>query len=144
MRLPDNCRFEHPGGSSNPFGGANSNRFGALSSGGGGGSNNRDTQSKYRFTKESVRVDLTDERPWWILSSYGPGKEAPDQLFGGYPQEQSFEEIRLLVQSASNPQEAVCYNALPLPSTLVPLLTPHSYKASSLYINRPSSRYRTH
>lgn len=123
MRSPDNCRFEHPGSSSNAFGGANSNRFGALSSGGGSGSNNRDTQSKYRFTKESVRVDLTEERPWWILSSYGPGKEAPDQLFGGYPQEQSFEEIRLLVQSAPNPQEAVRYDALPLRSTLVPLLT---------------------
>lgn len=31
----------------------------------------------------------------WALSAYGPGKDAPRQLFGGYPREQSFEEMRL-------------------------------------------------
>ncbi|KAK8038262.1 CCCH zinc finger domain-containingprotein [Apiospora phragmitis] len=101
-----NCRFEHPGASSNPFGGTNSNRFGALSSGGGGGGSSNGP-NKYKITKESIRTDLADERPTWIMSAYGPGKDAPDQLFGGYPREQSFEELRLHVQSSANPQQAL-------------------------------------
>ncbi|KAK6855931.1 CCCH zinc finger domain-containing protein [Apiospora arundinis] len=101
----DNCRFEHPGASSNPFGGTNNNRFGALSSGGGGGSTT--AANKYKITKESIRTDLADERPTWIMSAYGPGKDAPEQLFGGYPREQSFEELRLLVQTSPNPQQAL-------------------------------------
>ncbi|KAK8034292.1 hypothetical protein PG993_009287 [Apiospora rasikravindrae] len=103
--LPASCRFEHPGASSNPFGGASNNRFGALSSGGGGGSNNG--PNKYKITKEAIKTDLADERPAWIMSAYGPGKDAPDQLFGGYPREQSFEELRLHVYSSANPQQAL-------------------------------------
>ena len=49
----------------------------------------------YLIEKGHIQVDLTTERPLWILSSYGPGKQAPEQLFGGYPREQSFEEMRL-------------------------------------------------
>lgn len=33
--------------------------------------------------------------PEWIFSAYGPGKNAPRQLFGGPQREQSFEEMRL-------------------------------------------------
>lgn len=106
--LPANCRFEHPGTTSNPFGGTNTNRFGALSSGGGGGSNNG--SNKYKITKEAIKTDLADERPTWIMSAYGPGKDAPDQLFGGYPREQSFEELRLHVTTSANPQQAVCFS----------------------------------
>ena len=44
----------------------------------------------------AIISDLSTERPGWILSCYGPGKNAAGQLFGGYPQEQSFEEMRFL------------------------------------------------
>lgn len=37
---------------------------------------------------------MSKERPHWILSAYAPGREAPIQLFGGLPREQSFEELR--------------------------------------------------
>lgn len=45
--------------------------------------------------KQIIRADLTSERPMYILSAYGPGRNAPEQLFGGQPREQSFEELRL-------------------------------------------------
>ncbi|KAK8046900.1 hypothetical protein PG996_014964 [Apiospora saccharicola] len=104
-RNGSNCRFDHPGATSNPFGGNNNNRFGALSSGGGGGSTN--ITNKYKITKDAIKTDLADERPTWIMSAYGPGKDAPDQLFGGYPREQSFEELRLHVTTSANPQQAL-------------------------------------
>ena len=46
----------------------------------------------------------------WILSSYGPGRDAPLQLFGGYPREQSFEELRLhhyVLAAAGNQGQAI-------------------------------------
>lgn len=51
--------------------------------------------SRYKLEKEKIINDLTKERPLYILSAYGPEKEIPIQLFGGYPREQSFEELRL-------------------------------------------------
>ncbi|KAH8673449.1 hypothetical protein BX600DRAFT_433078 [Xylariales sp. PMI_506] len=103
-----NCRFEHPGANQNPFGAPNNNnRFGALNSGGGAGGGFRDTTNPYKITKDGIKIDLVDERPHWILSSYGPGKDAPEQLFGGFPREQSFEEIRLSMMSSPNPQQAL-------------------------------------
>ena len=57
-----------------------------------------------------VRDDLTSERPQWILSAYGPGRNVPRQLFGGSVREQSFEEMRLhhyLAAASGNPQKAV-------------------------------------
>lgn len=60
--------------------------------------------------KDVIQRDLADERPAWILSAYGPGKDAPEQLFGGYPREQSPEEIRLHYMQGlmtGNPQGAV-------------------------------------
>ena len=42
-----------------------------------------------------MKKDLTEDRPRYILSAYAPEKDLPIQLFGGYPREQSFEELRL-------------------------------------------------
>lgn len=106
-----NCRFDHPGSTStsNPFSAASSNPFSALSSAGGGGRKNttKDGANPYKITADQIETDLSDERPGWILSAYGPGKDAPEQLFGGYPREQSFEEIRLHVTSSPDPQKAL-------------------------------------
>ena len=121
-----NCRFEHPGANQNqnqnPFGAPssnNNNRFGALSNTGGGGGwgggagggsgsgGAAGATNPYKITKDGLKLDLADERPPWILSSYGPGKDAPEQLFGGYPREQSLEEVRLYVMGSANPQQAV-------------------------------------
>ncbi|KAI0129096.1 hypothetical protein BJ170DRAFT_594914 [Xylariales sp. AK1849] len=104
-----NCRFEHPGANPNPFGGPSNNRFNALSTGaGGGGSNNyADGTYPYQIKRDAIKIDLLEERPSWILSSYGPGKDAPAQLFGGFPREQSFEEIRLSVVSSADQQQAL-------------------------------------
>lgn len=68
------------------------------------------TDPPYGLTVDLIQRDLRDECPPWILSCYGPGKDAPEQLFGGYPREQCFEEIRLhYMQGAmsGNPQGAV-------------------------------------
>ncbi|KAI0141878.1 hypothetical protein GGR57DRAFT_395503 [Xylariaceae sp. FL1272] len=102
------CRFDHSvvntNQTSNSFGPSN-NRFNALSN-----TNStrgaEDLATRYKISKDLIKTDLTTELPQWILSSYGPGRDAPEQLFGGYPREQSFEEIRLHVQSATNPQQA--------------------------------------
>ena len=51
--------------------------------------------SRYKLDKGTINNDLIKERPQWILSAYGPGRDAPLQLFGGHPREQSFEELRL-------------------------------------------------
>lgn len=66
--------------------------------------------AKYSLAPDVIEKDLTIEAPQWILSAYAPGRDAPEQLFGGYPREQSFEELRLhyLVGKASgNEQQAV-------------------------------------
>ena len=47
-------------------------------------------------TVEIIKLDLT-EKPTWILSSYGPGKDPPCQLIDG--KDVSPEEMRLLAQS---------------------------------------------
>ncbi|KAI1456117.1 hypothetical protein F4805DRAFT_433903 [Annulohypoxylon moriforme] len=102
------CRFDHPGDNapaSNPFGAPNSNanRFSALNSGGGG---NKPQENPYKITADIIKGDLLVERPPWPLSCYGPGREAPEQLFGGYPREQSLEEVMVYIKSASNQQQA--------------------------------------
>ncbi|KAI1878402.1 uncharacterized protein JN550_000584 [Neoarthrinium moseri] len=104
-----NCRFEHPGAAPNPFSQGGGNRFNALSSGGGGsgGGGRADGTYPYKITKDAIKIDLLDERPQWILSSYGPGRDAPEQLFGGFPREQSFEEIRLSFLTSANPQQTL-------------------------------------
>ncbi|KAH7028809.1 uncharacterized protein B0I36DRAFT_126330 [Microdochium trichocladiopsis] len=127
-----NCRFEHPGANNsnpfgsrpnnnanpfgsassssnaNPFGAAsnnNNNRFGAFGSGAGNNANRPD-DNPWKITKESIEIDLARERPTWILSCYGPGRDAPEQLFGGPDREQSLEEARLFVMSQPDPQAA--------------------------------------
>lgn len=108
------CRFEHPGANRQ-----NANPFSALS---GGGNSNRgafggpatSAPATYSLNKDTIYKDLTEERPSWILSAYGPGRDAPEQLWGGYPIEQSFEEARLhfmMGQMAGNPQGAVSSSA---------------------------------
>ncbi|GAW22593.1 hypothetical protein ANO14919_121330 [Xylariales sp. No.14919] len=100
-----NCRFEHPGANanSNPFGGPGGNRFNALNT---TSTRPQDGTNPYKVTKESIKIDLAEERPTWILSCYGPGKEAPEQLFGGYPREQSLEEVMVHIRGAANQQQA--------------------------------------
>jgi nucleoporin NUP42 len=63
----------------------------------------------YSLDKAGILADLTTEKPQWILSAYGPGRNAPIELFDG-PREQSFEEMRLLhyiAVASGNPQQAV-------------------------------------
>lgn len=67
---------------------------------------------RYLIKAVDIKDDLTPGkgRPQWIFSCYGPGKNAPVQLFGGPEREQSFEEMRALhyaAEAAGNPQEAI-------------------------------------
>lgn len=69
---------------------------------------------RYNIKLDSIEKDLTVETPQWILSAYGPGRDAPGQLFGGALREQSFEEMRLHyvdARAAGNEQQAVCSHA---------------------------------
>lgn len=69
-----------------------------------------DTSCRYKLDKSIITVDLGKERPIWILSAYGPGKESPIQLFGGPIREQSFEELRLRhyhLAASGNQQQAI-------------------------------------
>ena len=109
-RYGDNCRFEHPGksnGSQNPFSPLNG---GGNSGGGGVAKTLEEKLSKYNLSLDAMEKDLTTERPTWILSAYGPGKNAPEQLFGGFPREQSPEEVRLgfyAAKASGNEQQAL-------------------------------------
>ncbi|KAI1139447.1 hypothetical protein F5Y05DRAFT_381964 [Hypoxylon sp. FL0543] len=100
------CRFEHPGANMNPnpFGApsSNTNRFSALNNTAGG----RSQEIPYKLSKDAIKLDLTGERPAWLLSCYGPGRDAPEQLFGGYPREQSLEEVMVYIRGSSNQQQA--------------------------------------
>lgn len=65
----------------------------------------------FSLDSATIKQDLTTDRPQWILSAYGPGRHAPEQLFGGPAREQSFEEMRLLhyiAAASGNAQPAVC------------------------------------
>ncbi|KAG7417119.1 Nucleoporin AMO1 [Fusarium oxysporum f. sp. rapae] len=101
-KFGNSCRFEHvnPNNRNQP-----SNRFGAL-----GGGSNQNPADKYNITTDTIEKDLTNEVPQWILSAYAPGRDAPGQLFGGYPREQSFEELRLhfmMGKASGNEQQAL-------------------------------------
>ncbi|POR36964.1 Uncharacterized protein TPAR_02832 [Tolypocladium paradoxum] len=107
-KFGNSCRFEHPARNQPQ------NRLGTLSGGGGGGASGGPDQdpiaTKYGITTAIIEKDLTTEKPQWILSAYAPGRDAPDQLFGGYPREQSFEELRLHYmagKAAGNEQQAL-------------------------------------
>ncbi|PNY28870.1 Uncharacterized protein TCAP_01204 [Tolypocladium capitatum] len=106
-KFGNSCRFEHPARNQPQ------NRFGALSGGGVGGDSRGANQdpiaTKYGISPAGIETDLSTEKPQWILSAYAPGRDAPDQLFGGYPREQSFEELRLHYmagKAAGNEQQA--------------------------------------
>ncbi|KAK3299509.1 uncharacterized protein B0H64DRAFT_388677 [Chaetomium fimeti] len=114
-RFGNNCKFEHP-----PKGGQqqqqnytnNNNRFGPLSGQSNQGMSGRGSDSPPYpgLTVDAIERDLRAELPGWILSCYGPGRDAPEQLWGGYPREQSFEEIRLhflMGALTGNPQGAL-------------------------------------
>ncbi|KAB5542511.1 hypothetical protein GE09DRAFT_1135439 [Coniochaeta sp. 2T2.1] len=85
------CRNDHIDANTQP---QTSNRFGPLS-GGTSSAMGGQADIPYHLSKDMIQRDLAEERPSWILSAYGPGKDAPEQLFGGFPREQSVEEIRL-------------------------------------------------
>lgn len=113
-RFGDQCKFEHPGRSTNA---TSRNPFAPLQNNPGpqggpnplrGSSTTRDLP--YKLDKATITNDLSKERPEWILSAYGPGRDAPLQLFGGHPREQSFEELRLRhyeLAAQGNQQQAV-------------------------------------
>lgn len=66
------------------------------------------TFARYSLDRAIIVNDLRDH-PEWVLSAYGPGKDAPAQLFGGI-REQSFEEMRLYhyqAAAAGKEQQAV-------------------------------------
>ncbi|RCI13112.1 hypothetical protein L249_0054 [Ophiocordyceps polyrhachis-furcata BCC 54312] len=130
-KFGNNCRFEHPA----PRSQSQPNRFSALSSAtssAGRGpqaellgktqspssptrTRTMDAQltciaAKYSISAEAITRDLTIDKPPWILSAYAPGREAPEQLFGGFPREQSFEEVKLhymLGKASGNEQQAL-------------------------------------
>ncbi|KAK1828745.1 nucleoporin AMO1 [Podospora conica] len=107
-RNGDNCRFEHPGRNAPSTG----NRFGPLAGTSAMGSmNNRGNDPPpYGLSEDLIRRDLENELPSWLFSAYGPGRDAPEQLFGGPAREQSAEEIRwhyLQAAASGNPQQAV-------------------------------------
>ncbi|KAL4951448.1 hypothetical protein BDW69DRAFT_39128 [Aspergillus filifer] len=121
-RYGNRCKYEHPGQQQQQQGFTSGNRFGALSSGGGSGFGSRASsaqsqQSKqepanYGVTAEDIKTDLLagKGRPDWIFSCYGPGRNAPKQLFGGPDREKSFEELRLRHYEAAatgNPGPAI-------------------------------------
>ncbi|KAL4785938.1 hypothetical protein BJX76DRAFT_323081 [Aspergillus varians] len=120
-RYGGRCKYEHPGQQQQTFTGGN--RFGALSGGGSGfssrASSGQSQQSKqsqelanYGVTADDIKADLVagKGRPDWVFSCYGPGRNAPRQLFGGPQREQSFEELRLRHYEAAatgNPGPAI-------------------------------------
>lgn len=125
-KFGDNCKYQHPGADSRPQ--QNQNSFAALNNGQNDGRNNArpsaltrgdhyrpggnaDRQPvTYGVTKENIAADLVNEKPQWPFSAYGPGRDAPRQLFGGFPIEQSFEEMRVmhyLAEAQGNVQSSV-------------------------------------
>ena len=71
---------------------------------------------RYKLDRDVISRDLTDDRPLYILSAYGPGRDAPLQLFGGVQREQSFEELRTrhYELTAQGKQQAAVEEALTL------------------------------
>ncbi|KAI9768780.1 MAG: hypothetical protein M1835_006811 [Candelina submexicana] len=116
-KFGERCKFEHPRNYNSVQG---QNRFSALQSSESNSASNRavpafggsaGTRSvPYSLSKDVIHNDLAKELPQWILSAYGPGRDAPIQLFGGFPREQSFEEMRLhhyLAAAVGNEQQAL-------------------------------------
>ncbi|PHH73119.1 hypothetical protein CDD80_4028 [Ophiocordyceps camponoti-rufipedis] len=109
-KFGSSCRFQHPSrNQSQPSQPSQPNRFSPLS--GSGGRGNQDSVlEKYSISSAAITKDLTEDKPTWILSAYAPGRDAPEQLFGGFPREQSFEEVRLhymMGKASGNEQQAL-------------------------------------
>lgn len=111
-----NCKFEHPG--SRPSG----NPFAPLQNSFQNNNNNNNNAPRgssaadFYLNRDAIQKDLQEERPEWILSAYGPGRDAPEQLWGGIL-EQSPEEMRLhamTCEAAGNLQGAVSLRNSPL------------------------------
>ncbi|KAL8915515.1 MAG: hypothetical protein Q9171_000080 [Xanthocarpia ochracea] len=67
-------------------------------------------ENRFKLDRNAIKTDLENDLPLYILSAYGPGRDAPQQLFGGQPREQSFEELRLRhyeLSSAGNEAQAI-------------------------------------
>ncbi|KAF2868972.1 hypothetical protein BDV95DRAFT_578023 [Massariosphaeria phaeospora] len=124
-KFGDRCNNEHPNGQTRApagnYGGSNTNRFGAFNGGGdryrpgqqagstfAGG---RDTRTpRFHLTKDDIKADLTDQRPIYPLSCFGPGRDAPRQLIEGRV-EVSPEELRVRYYSqGATGNEAVAQN----------------------------------
>lgn len=128
-KFGNSCKYDHPGANNAPQG--NQNSFAALSNNQGGSRGNDNSNRPgglargdqyrpggsplgqtlpYLITKDGIVSDLKNEKPQWPFSAYGPGRDAPRQLFEGFPLEQSFEEMRVmhyLAVAQGNAQEAV-------------------------------------
>ena len=111
-KFGDGCKNEHPGRNNtntrNPFAPLQGNNRSNPSGQNARGSKTPDLA--YHLDKDVISKDLTSERPLYILSAYGPGRDAPQQLFGGQPREQSFEELRFRhyeLASAGNEAQAI-------------------------------------
>ncbi|KAL8651478.1 MAG: hypothetical protein Q9210_003233 [Variospora velana] len=110
----DSCKNEHPGrqtaATRNPFAPLQNNNRSNASGQHGSNRGARAAELPYHLDKDIISKDLTSDRPLYILSAYGPGRDAPQQLFGGKPREQSFEELRLRhyeLASAGNQPQAI-------------------------------------
>ncbi|TKA65674.1 hypothetical protein B0A49_08154 [Cryomyces minteri] len=112
----DSCKYEHPRGAGNtqnryaPF----QNQTGNRSNGQGqtfqGGRGSASQPLPYHLSAETIASDPKTERPIWPFSAYGPGRDAPRQLIGGLPIEQSFEEMRVahyLGMASGNVEQAI-------------------------------------
>ncbi|CZT01741.1 hypothetical protein WAI453_006773 [Rhynchosporium graminicola] len=114
-RNGDRCKFLHSNDSNpNQQPVSNRNQYAPLNNNGYQSGSSRAVspvrELPYSLDKKAILLDLTSEKPQWILSAYGPGRQAPAQLFGGPMREHSFEEMRLLhyiAVAAGNPQQAV-------------------------------------
>ncbi|KAI8051409.1 uncharacterized protein B0P05DRAFT_562639 [Gilbertella persicaria] len=75
-RYGNNCNFEHTGPQQNRW-----------------GSNATPTAATSKYNESSLKTDLTEARPQWKLSVYGPAKEEPNLIVGT---DRSCEEDRYL------------------------------------------------
>lgn len=97
------CKFEHPSlSTAGSFGGRSNSGFGIQGS--------RKSPSKINY--DEIRKDLTETRPNWILTAYGPERELPASLFTD--NEYSPEEIRVRFyeQQAANNADAADAEAI--------------------------------
>ncbi|KAJ8063862.1 hypothetical protein OCU04_007717 [Sclerotinia nivalis] len=113
------CKFEHSDQNANYNKNGFNNRYAPLQNQTSNQSNSRNYNTQrggneahipFSLDKATIKQDLTTDRPQWILSAYGPGRHAPEQLFGGPAREQSFEEMRLIhyiAAASGNAQPAI-------------------------------------